>query len=296
MSRKHDHGRDSQTTLLIGLMITLGFAVVEAIAGWLANSLALIGDAGHMLTDSASLGIGVFAAWLSRKPATQKHSYGLQRAEVVGALVNVLFMYGVIAAITVSAIGRLRSPVEVEPILVMLVGSIGLLVNIGVALLLHRGEQNLNVRGAMLHVMGDLLGSVAAVLAGAVIWFTGWMPIDPLLSILICILIAVSSTKLLLESLHVVMEGVPHDIDPKAVAASMVESDSAVIEVHHIHIWSVSSRSTAMSAHVVIAEIQAWPKLLNKLQSILNDKFSIDHATLQAETTDCLIDVEVAKV
>ena len=285
MSHNHDHGRDSQSILLIGLTITLVFAVVEVIAGWLANSLALMGDAGHMLTDSASLGIGALAAWLSRRPATDRHSYGFQRAEVIGALINVLFMYGVIAAITVSAIGRLRSPVEVEPVVVMLIGGIGLVVNIGVAWLLHRGEQNLNVRGAMLHVMGDLLGSVAAVAAGAVIWLTGWMPIDPLLSLLICVLIAVSSTRLLLESLHVVMEGVPPGLNAQKVESAIFNSDARVIDVHHTHIWAVSSKSNAMSAHIVIQELDSWPQILSQLNKLLDEQFGIDHATLQVETT-----------
>lgn len=285
-SHDHDHGPSSQKILFIGLLITLVFAFVEVIAGWMANSLALMGDAGHMLTDSASLGIGAVAAWLSRKPATKRHSYGLQRTEVIGALINVLFMYAVIAAIVVSAIGRLQHPVDVEPTTVILIGSLGLVVNVLVAWLLHRGEQNLNVRGAMLHVMGDLLGSVAAVAAGMIIWVTGWMPIDPLLSLLICILIAVSSTRLLLESLHVVMEGVPSEIDTQEVEKAVLNCDAEIIEVHHIHIWAVSSKSTAMSAHIVIEKMDKWPQILAQVNELLNERFRIDHATLQPEPSN----------
>lgn len=212
MSAEHNHGQHSSTkVLLLALIITIGFAAVEAAAGWLANSLALVGDAGHMLTDGLALGIGALAAWAAKRPATDRLSYGWQRTEVLGALFNVIFMYVIVAFIVYAAIVRLIDTPDVQGGSVLLVGTLGLLVNIGVAWLLSRGEQNLNTRGAMLHVMGDLLGSVAAVGSGIVVLATGWMAIDPILSLLICALILMSSTKLLLETLHIVMAGVPSD-------------------------------------------------------------------------------------
>ena len=218
MGAGHDHGRQSSTrTLLIALVVTTGFAIVEAITGWLANSLALIGDAGHMLTDSMALAVGALAAWAAKRPATAKLSYGWQRTEVLGALFNVVFMYVIVAFIVVAAIQRLIDAPDVEGGSVLLVGTLGLLVNIGVAWLLSRGEQTLNTRGAMLHVMGDLLGSVGAVGSGIVVLATGWMPIDPILSLLICVLIVISSTKLLIETLRVVMAGVPPGISLSAI-------------------------------------------------------------------------------
>lgn len=280
----HHHGQNSsQKTLLLALSITLAYAVVEAVGGWLANSLALIGDAGHMLTDALALAAGAFAAWLARKPPSARHSYGLQRAEVVGALFNVLFMYVIVAAIVVSAIGRLREPEPVAFGSVMLIGSIGLLINLFVVWLLNRGEQTLNTRGAMLHVIGDLLGSVAAIAAGIVIWLTGWMPIDPLLSLLICALIVVSSTRLLVETLHVVMEGVPGDVNLERLREAMCAAHPAIDDVYHVHVWTVSSSTRALSAHVVLAEMSEWESVLPVIRQLLEDEFDVDHPTLQPE-------------
>lgn len=208
----HDHSHhptSSRTTLLWGLGVTLAFALVEAIAGWWANSLALLGDAGHMLTDAMALSVAAFAARLILRPATLSHSYGFKRAEVLGALFNAVFMYLIVALIARSALERLQDPQPVAYATVILIGGAGLLVNLVVFRILHQGEQTLNTRGAMLHVLGDLLGSVAAIAAGIVIAVTGWMPIDPILSLLICLLLLFSSTRLLLEALYVVMEAVP---------------------------------------------------------------------------------------
>ncbi len=273
----------SRRVLTVALLLTIGFAIVEALAGWVSNSLALIGDAGHMLTDSMALGLGAFAAWLSTAPATSRHTFGLQRAEVLGALANVLFMYAVVAAIVVAAFGRLGSPVTVDFMAVMLVGSIGLLVNIVVAWMLHRGEQTLNTRGALLHVMGDLLGSVAAIVAGVIIWLTGWMPIDAWLSLFISVLIVVSSTRLLLETLRVLMEGAPADIDVDELVSVLEGGHPAILGVHHLHVWTVSSRTRAMSAHVRMSAMAEWQDVLGALQQLAAERFNIDHPTFQPE-------------
>jgi len=284
MAAGHDHGKTtSQKTLLLALSITLAYAAVEAIGGWLANSLALIGDAGHMLTDAVALAAGAFAAWLAKRPSSDRHSFGLQRAEVVGALFNVLFMYGVVAAIVVSAIGRFQQPQVVQFGSVVLIGTIGLVINIIVAWLLNRGEQTLNTRGALLHVMGDLLGSVAAIAAGLVIWLTGWMPIDPLLSIFICVLIVISSTRLLIETLHVIMEGVPASIDLAVVKQAMCNAHPAIQNVSHIHVWTISSNSRALSAHIELDQIAHWNDVLQQLTKVVHEKFDIDHPTFQPE-------------
>lgn len=284
MSANHNHdATSSKKTLLLALIITLTYAGVEAVGGWLANSLALIGDAGHMLTDAVSLGVAAFAAWLTTRPASSKHSYGLQRAEVVGALFNVLFMYIIVAAIVVSAVSRLQQPQNVHFESVLLIGGIGLGINIVVAWLLNRGEQNLNTRGALLHVIGDLLGSVAAIAAGFIIWLTGWMPIDPILSLLICVLIVISSTRLLLETLHLVMEGVPKHLDIDEVRLQMSKAHPDIKSIHHLHIWGISSSRIALSAHIELDQIQNWETVLNILERQLADKFEIHHPTLQPE-------------
>lgn len=282
----HDHnGHANRNTLLWALVITFGFAFVEAISGWLSNSLALMGDAGHMFTDSSALGLAAFAAWLAKRPPSHRHSYGLVRAEIVAALINSLFMIAVVIGITLAAIERLQQPHTVSGGAVMVVAFIGLLVNIVVAWFLHHGEQTINTRAALLHVMGDLLGSVAALISGIVIYYTGWATIDPLLSLLICALILLSSLRLLREALHVIMEGVPFDLDLPDVGNAMAAAEG-VESVHDLHIWSVTSGIIALSAHVVMRDASQWQSVLAQLQTMLHDRFDIHHTTIQPEFSD----------
>lgn len=278
----HSHAPGSSATLLLALCLTLGFAAVEAVGGWLSGSLALMSDAGHMLSDASALGIGALAAWLARRPVSKRHSFGLQRAEVMGALINALLMGGVVAAVVIAAVHRLMAPTPVAGGMVMLIAAIGLLVNILVAAILMRGEQTMNVRAALLHVMGDLLGSVAALTAGAVIYFTGWTPIDPLLSLLVAALILISAVRLLREVLQVLMEGVPRDVDTDAVGSAMAAVDG-VEAVHDMHIWTISSKERALAAHVDVPALDHWERVLPHLQQLLRDRFGITHATLQPE-------------
>lgn len=277
----HHHANNSQS-LLIALSLTLGFAGIEAVAGWWFDSLALMSDAGHMVSDSTALAIAALAAWLIRRPPSAMHSYGLVRAEIVAALVNSLVMVAVVVIIVIAAIRRLQDPVPVHSAGVMAVALIGLIINIAVAWILSRGEQTINIRAAMLHVMGDLLGSAAALVAGLVIYFTGWSPIDPLLSLLICLLILASAVRLLRDGLHIVMEGVPRHIDLPAVGRAMA-AVKGVGDVHDLHIWTLSSGNIALSAHVVIPDMSQWPYILKTLRSLLHDEFAIEHSTLQPE-------------
>lgn len=276
-------GADSRRTFVLALAVTAVFAVVEFVGGWMANSLALMGDAGHMITDSGALALGALAAGVSRIGTTGRYTYGLQRAEVIGALLNVFFMYGVVALIGAAAVDRLRNPPEVAGPTVIIIATIGLGVNLLVMNILHHGEQTLNTRGALLHVLGDLLGSVAAIIAGVTIWLTGWTPIDPILSLVICLLILASSTRLLMESLTVVMEGIPEGISVDEVEKALVNAAPEVMDVHDLHIWTLSSRMTAMSAHIVISDMTRWPGMADDLHDKLADEFGIRHATLQPE-------------
>ncbi len=280
----HHHGATGRV-LWIALAATLGFAVVEAVAGWWSGSLALLGDAGHMFSDSTALGLAALAAWVARRPPSTRHSYGLGRAEVVAALVNALLMLAVVTGIVVHAVERLQSPVPVRGAAVLGVAALGLGVNVVVALLLSRGGGGLNVRAALLHVLGDLLGSVAALLSGAVILYTGWMPIDPLLSLLICAIILFSSLRLLREALHILMEGVPAHITLEEVGRRMAAGDG-VREVHDLHVWTLSSGHVALSAHVVVEDLGAWPAVLTGLRVRLEEEFGITHTTLQPEPLD----------
>ncbi|MDE2088608.1 MAG: cation transporter [Gammaproteobacteria bacterium] len=285
---EHEHShpalRAASHTLVGALALTLGFAVVEALAGWWSGSLALLGDAGHMVTDTTALGLAAFASSLARRPPTTKHSYGLGRAEVVAAFINGLFMLGVVAGIVVAAVDRLLTPRPVAGGAVMGVAALGLIINILVAFRLSRGEKTLNTRAALLHVIGDLLGSVAALFAGLVIYFTGWTPIDPILSLFICALILYSSVRLLRDVLHVIMEGVPLHLDLPEVGRAMAGVDG-VTSVHDLHIWTLSSGLVALSAHVVIHDMTVWETILGALRHELHERYGIEHVTLQPEPT-----------
>ncbi|MCQ3829287.1 cation transporter [Microbulbifer elongatus] len=278
----HCHAASSVRPLVWGLVVTLVFALVEAIGGWLSGSLALLGDAGHMLTDSFSLALGAGAALLAQKPASREMSFGWGRAEVLAALANAVLMLLIVIGISLAAFDRLRDPQPVQGGMVMVIAAIGLMVNIAVAWVLHRGEQTLNIRGAMLHVMGDLLGSVAALVAGAVIYFTGWTPIDPLLSILICLLILFASVKLLRDAVDVLMQRVPRELSLPVVGEAMAVEEG-VRSVHDLHIWRLDSSMIYLSAHIVVDDLATWPRVLKRLQDMLEQRFAVHHITLQPE-------------
>jgi cobalt-zinc-cadmium efflux system protein len=278
----HSHSSAKQR-LWLSLLITLLFAAVEALAGWLVSSLALLSDAGHMVSDAAALGLAATTARLAQRPPSERHSYGFGRIEVVAALANGLFMLMIVAGILSTAVQRLQAPQDVNGEMVFIVATLGLIINLVVALILSRGEQNLNTRGALLHVLGDLLGSVAALLSGLVIILSGWSAIDPILSMVICVLILLSSLGLLRDALHVVMEGVPYHLSLSEVGLTM-SSQEGVKSVHDLHIWTLSSGHIALSAHVVIEDINHWEALLHKLHELLRNRFGIEHTTLQPET------------
>ncbi|MFA7268975.1 MAG: cation diffusion facilitator family transporter [Sterolibacterium sp.] len=261
------------------LLLTLGFAAVEAGAGWWSGSLALLGDAGHMVTDSFSLALAVFAAWLARRPISLRHSYGLQRAEVLAGLGNALLMLGVIVALAVAAVQRLLAPHPVQGEAVAVVAMLGLVINIVVALKLARSQQTFNTRGALLHVIGDLLGSVAALVAGLVIALTGWTPIDPILTLAIAALILASTWRLLQETLHTLMEGVPPHLSLETIGHA-IAARPGVSSVHDLHLWSVSSQQVALSAHIVVIDLAQWETVLADVTATVN-ALGIDHVTLQ---------------
>lgn len=281
-SHDHHHHANSGSRLIWALLLTLGFAAIETVAGYWSGSLALMGDAGHMVTDSASLGLAAFAAWLTKQPPSRNHTYGLGRVETLAALFNILLMVLVVVSITVAAIRRFMDPATVNGQAVTLVAVIGMIINIGVAWLLMHGEQTMNTRGALLHVFGDLLGSVAALIAGAVIVFTDWTPIDPLLSLLICLLILASSLRLLREVLQALMEGVPAHISLEQIGRELAEVPG-VGSVHDLHIWTLSSNRIALSAHLIVGTFDQWPEILANAKHVLNHQ-GITHVTLQPET------------
>ena len=277
----HSHGSGGRA-LAAALAITFGYAIVEAVSGWAFGSLALVSDAGHMFSDAAALGLAWFAAWVSRRPAGSRHSYGLARAEVVAAFINSLALILVVVLITVESIQRLMQPADVNGLGVMVVAFVGLLINLAVVLILSRAERSLNLRAALLHVASDVIGSVAALVAGAVIYYTGWKPIDPILSLVIALLILASTVGLLREALHVLMEGVPRNLKLEEVGRHLARVPG-VLGVHDLHIWNISSGRMALSAHVDLQSLERWPAILEQSRRALEERYGIDHVTLQPE-------------
>lgn len=278
----HTHLPSSRRVLILAVGLTLGFALVEFIAGRLSGSLALVADAGHMLTDSTALTLAAVAAWFAERPASKKRTWGYGRVEVLAALVNALVMLALITFIAWQALSRFQNPREISGGMVTAVALIGLGVNLLVFYVLSRGERNLNVRGALLHVLGDLLGSVAAITSGLVIILTGWTPIDPILSLLICGLILIAALHLLADGIQIMLNGVPQGLTVDEVRSTMLDV-ADVEDVHDLHVWQVSSEQVALSAHVVIGSFDRWPDLLGRINATLLAAHGINHATLQPE-------------
>jgi cobalt-zinc-cadmium efflux system protein len=286
---KHSHAKEvsNQNLLLIALVLTLSFSVVEGAAAYYANSLALISDAGHMVTDAAALGLALLAQIISRRPPSPKHSFGFGRAEALAAFVNSIAMLALVVWIMVEAVSRFYDHHQVDGLTVTVVAAIGLLMNIVVAWILSRDKKSVNTRAALVHVMGDLLGSVAALIAGVVIQLTGWMPIDAILSILVSLLILKSTISILRESYHFLMEGVPLHIDYLEVGRDL-KKVSGVLAVHDLHVWEMTPSFPALIGHIEIERINDWPEIMARINEMLFNKHGIDHVTLQPEVAGML--------
>ena len=284
---KHVHvieGR-SQRTLAFALSLTLLFAGVEVVTGIVSNSLALISDAGHMVTDAAALGLALLAQLIAKRPPSARHSFGFGRAEALAAFVNGLAMLALVVWIVFEAAHRFSAPRQVQGATVFIVALIGLGINLGIAWLLSRDQGSINTRAALVNVMGDVLGSIAAIAAGVVIYFTGWMQIDPLLSILVSLLILKSTVGVLRESYHSLMEGVPHAIDYLQVGADLADVPG-VLSVHDLHVWDMSPGQPALIGHLHIRSMREWPEVLGLVNEMLLDRHGIDHVTLQPEAPE----------
>lgn len=281
---RHAHTIEGRglATLAVALGLTLLFALIEAVSGFFSNSLALISDAGHMVTDAAALGLALLAQLIARRPPSQRHSFGFVRAEALAAFVNSLAMLLLVAWIVYEAAQRLARPEHVAGSTVLIVATIGMAINLLVAWVLSRGEQSINTRAALINVLGDLLGSAAAIAAGAIIHFTGWLRADPILSLFVSLLILRSTLGVLRESYHFLMEGVPHGIDYLQVGADLA-AVPGVRSVHDLHVWDMSPGEPALIGHLEIEDLQAWPEVLRAVKAMLLDKHGIDHVTLQPE-------------
>ncbi len=263
--------------------LTLAFAALEALGGWWTGSLALVSDAGHMVTDGAALVLAALAGWLASRPPSRLHTYGFGRAEILAAVVNSATMLVIGAAIAYEAYLRLEQPREVQGGAAAAIALAGLALNLGIMKWLSPHKHDMNARAAALHVLGDTLGSVGALTAGLVIALTGWTPADPIAALLICVLIAVSSLRLLREAMHALMEGAPLILSSDAVGMELARQEG-VLSVHDLHIWTLSGSRIALSAHVVVRDLAAWDRTLHALQHLLRERFRIEHVTLQPES------------
>jgi cobalt-zinc-cadmium efflux system protein len=289
MGHSHSHGtrsNESVTRLKIALALTFVYMIAEAVGGWLSNSLALLADAGHMLTDVAAMLLTLFAFWFAARPATSKKTYGYYRMEILAAFVNGVALVLLSLWVIYEAVERWQVPPEIKGVQLLVIASGGLVVNIIAAWLLHSGHKHdLNMRGAFLHVIGDLLGSVAAMTAGLLILGFGWTWADAVGSIFISAIIIVGAWRLILDSVNVLLEGTPTHISLTAVEETILAT-GGVTGIHDLHIWTISSGIHALSVHISHDETVEHSDLLAVVRGKLHDSFGIDHLTIQMETAN----------
>ena len=285
----HSHVPDSANERRIAwaMWITGGFMIVEAAGGWMSGSLALIADAGHMLTDTGALALAWLAVRLARRPADTARSFGYMRAEILAAFLNGAVMIALGGWIIVEVVMRIADPVPVLAGPMLVVAIVGLLVNIVSFKLLHGGEGNLNMRGAALHVLGDLLGSVAAIVAAIIIMYTGFTPIDPILSVFVAVLILRGAVAVTRDAAHILMEGTPEDLDTEAMTEDLASNIPSVADIHHVHAWSLASGRTLVTLHAVPEPGASPATALTAIKERLAERYGVTHATVQIEPEDC---------
>ncbi|WP_046175540.1 cation diffusion facilitator family transporter [Domibacillus indicus] len=283
-SHDHHHGSSNKSALKWAFFLVSGFMIVEVIGGILTNSLALLSDAGHMLSDAAALGLSYAAITFGQRAASSKKTYGYKRFEILAAFINGITLIAISAYIFFEAYQRLINPPEVASTGMLIISTIGLIVNIAAAFILMKGDkdENLNVRSAFLHVLGDLLGSVGAILAALLILFFGWGAADTIASILVALLIMISGYRVTKDSIHILMEGVPSNIDAEKVKEKLL-SVAEIQNVHDLHIWSITSDFPAISCHLVVKEGEDNQSVLAKAKKLLHDEFELHHVTIQIE-------------
>jgi len=285
----HSHIRDNMRRVVIALLLTGSFMVVEVIGGILSGSLALLADAGHMLTDTMALALAAVAFQVCKRPADAKLTYGYHRFQILAAFVNGLSLLFIVGWILVEAVDRFLDPTEVLGEMMLVVAAAGLVVNLIAFAVLHGGDrENLNIRGAAIHVAGDLLGSVAAILAALVIIYTGWMPIDPILSVAVAILILRSAWILVKRSSHVLLEGAPEWLDTKIMQDKIVAQVPTVSSIHHVHVWGMTPQDLMLTMHVRLEQEPGNPtECIRQIKEVLSAEYGIGHSTIEIETDDC---------
>jgi cobalt-zinc-cadmium efflux system protein len=289
----HGHGRAARALAAV-LALTLALAVVEAVGGFLTGSLALLADAGHMLADVGSLALALLAVWIARKPPTPERSFGLRRAEILAALANGVALIAIAIWIFVEAARRLADPSDILGGWMLAVAAAGLAGNAVAAAVLVRTGGGLNVRAALRHVLADLLGSVGTLAAAAIVLTTGWLRADPLVGMLIAVLVLASSWSILRESVSILLEATPRDLDARDVGRAL-SGAPGVVEVHDLHIWTITSGFPALSAHVLVRQGEDCHGRRRELEALLRERFGIAHTTLQvdhARGRDGLLSIE----
>jgi len=281
----NEQNKKVQHKLLFMLCLTAFYMMVEIIGGLLTNSLALLADAGHMLGDSIALGMSYFAALIALKPASAQKTYGYYRTEILAALINGLLLIGVAVYIVCEGVKRALTPPEVEAPLMIAIAIGGLIINlIGLTILRSSVDYNLNIKGAFLNIMGDTLGSAGAIIAGTLIYFYKFYSADLIISFIIAALIVFSASKLALESVNILLEGAPKNIDSDAIEKALLTIDN-VQKIHELHIWCISQQRVALSVHVV-SDYPDSKEVLYKTDKLLRENFNIHHLTIQIEPLD----------
>ena len=289
----HGHGpggvhAQNESRVAWAALLTGGFMLVEAAGGLLSGSLALLADAGHMLTDAASLTFAWLAFHIAHRPADWQRTYGFHRFQVLAAYSNGLTLAFIALAIVYAAIKRLHEPTEVLAGPMLAIAVVGLLINLASFRILHGAErENVNIKGAMLHVMGDVLGSVAAIAAALVIMWTGWMPIDPLLSALVALLILRSAWFLVRETGHILLEAAPAHLDVRTLREDLMAAVPGVEDIHHVHAWSLTQDKPMITLHARIADVHGGDRIASAIKAQLRERYGVDHATVEIECDAC---------
>jgi cobalt-zinc-cadmium efflux system protein len=277
---------EQKRPLWIALAITSALMLVELAGGFLSGSLVLLADAGHMLTDVAAMGLSLFAFWLSSRPRTSGHTFGLRRFEIFAAFINGVALWAVSGVIAYEAVLRLKSPQPIKSGLMLAIAGLGLAANIAVGAILYRGrERNLNIRGAFLHVLADGLGSIGVLAAALLIKTTGSLLWDPIVSVGVCFLMLWNSGRLIKEAFHVFMEGAPAGLDIPGMNRALVEV-AGVLDVHDLHVWTITSGFVSLSAHLTVGKGTDLRAVLRDANKVLTSRFGIRHSTLQTEEAD----------
>jgi len=288
MAHHHHHNEANEKRVFKALLLTGLFMLVEVAGGLISGSLALLADAGHMLTDTAALALAYGAFRLSRRPADRMRTYGYDRFQVLAAFINGIVLFGIFVWIVWEAIERIITPQEVLALPMLSVAVAGLIINLIAFKILHPGsKENLNIKGAMLHVLFDILGSVGAIIAAIVIFATGWFMIDPILSIFLAALILPSAWNLLKKATHILMEGTPDSLDLEALKQDLLENVPDLKDVHHVHVWLLTAERPLLTMHATVGNIKTSDKTLLAIKKRLVEQHGIDHSTVQVETEAC---------